>query len=360
MNMRLFSTERSFWKTVLAVLLAGTIFGACGTQSESSVTPVVACEKIQTDPLLGEPFVIYPIRSEHPATLIRYPFDSSARRSKGIVLYVHGYNDYFFQRELAKSLDSAGYAFFAIDLHRYGRSLRSSDRAFDADSVGEYFPELDSAVSMAKRLVGENLPVALIGHSTGGLVVSLYADSRNRGKNFFAIVLNSPFLDMNMNALVESVAIPAVSFLAKWFPDVKMDESPNPNYGMSLHESEKGEWDYDLRLKPLVAPPKTLGWIRAIHLGHLEVQKGLQIETPVLVMHSSCSVDEKIWTEAYAHCDGVLDVKDIHRYGAGLGKNVTLVEVEGGMHDLYLSREDVRNFALSETLRFLDSRLGAR
>lgn len=356
-NMHL--SKRKIWKFAFTALLAGIFFCACETQSEMSVSPVVTGEKIQMDPLLGAPFVIYPIRSEHPATLIRYPFDSLSRQSKGVVLYVHGYNDYFFQRHLAEKLDSADYAFFAIDLHRYGRSLRASERAFSADSVGEYFPELDSAVSMAKRIAG-NLPVALIGHSTGGLVVSLYADARNHGEDFFAVVLNSPFLDMNMNALLEKVAIPAVSFFAKWFPDFEVDESPNPNYGMSLHKSEKGEWDYDLRLKPLVAPAKTLRWIRAIHRGHLEVQKGLRIETPILVMHSSCSVDEKFWTDAYAHCDGVLDVNDIHRYGAGLGKNVTLLEVKGGMHDLYLSEENARNSALTETLRFLDNQLSIK
>ncbi len=358
MKMRL--SKMKIWKFVFVAFLAGIFLCACETQSESSISPVVTDEKIQTDPLLGAPFVIYPIRSEHPATLIRYPFDSSARQSKGVVFYVHGYNDYFFQSHLAEKLDSAGYAFFAIDLHRYGRSLRESERAFSADSVGEYFPELDSAVSMAKRLAGENLPVALIGHSTGGLIVSLYAEARNHGADFFAVVLNSPFLDMNMNALMENIAVPVVSFLAKWFPDVEVNEAPNPNYGMSLHKSEKGEWDYDLRLKPLVAPPKTLGWIRAIHRGHLKIQKGLRIKSPVLVMHSSCSVDEKVWTDAYARCDGVLDVKDIHRYGAGLGKNVTLFEVEGGMHDLYLSERDARNAALAETLRFLDNQLSIK
>lgn len=329
---------------------------ACRENSDDlTVSPVVGApvDSAAVDPLLGEPFLVYPIRSEIPATLVRYFSDTSKAR-KGIVLYVHGYNDYFFQRELAEKIDSAGYAFFAVDLHRYGRSLFPGERAFDADSVGEYFPELDSAVSMAKNLAGENLPVALLGHSTGGLIVSLYANAENRGANFFAVVLNSPFLDMNMDVLTENAAIPAVAFLAKWFPDFEIGETPNPNYGKSLFAGEKGEWNYDLRLKPLVSPAKTLRWIRAIHRGHLEVQNGLRIEAPVLVMHSACSVDGKTWTDAYLRCDGVLDVNDIRRYGAFLGKDVTLLEIEGGLHDLFLSQKNVRNFAMSEMLKFLD------
>lgn len=330
---------------------------ACRENAEAlSVTPVVTApvDSAAVDPLLGEPFRVYPIRSEIPATLVRYSSDSSKIR-KGIVLYVHGYNDYFFQRELAEKIDSAGYEFFAVDLHRYGRSLFPGERAFDADSVGEYFPELDSAVSMAKKLADGNLPIALLGHSTGGLIVSLYANAENRGANFFAVVLNSPFLDMNMDALTENVAIPAVSLLAKWFPDFEINETPNTNYGKSLFAGEMGEWNYDLRLKPFVSPAKTLRWIRAIHLGHLEVQRGLRIEAPVLVMHSACSVDEKTWTDAYLRCDGVLDVNDIRRYGAFLGKDVTLLEVEGGLHDLFLSQKNARDFAFSGMLRFLDA-----
>src|SRR5690606_6997040 len=40
------------------------------------------------------------------------------------VLYLHGYNDYFFQTHLAEHLMVHGYAFYALDLRKHGRSLR--------------------------------------------------------------------------------------------------------------------------------------------------------------------------------------------------------------------------------------------
>lgn len=39
-------------------------------------------------------------------------------------LAVHGWNDYFYQTELARYVDSIGGAFYAVDLRKYGRSLR--------------------------------------------------------------------------------------------------------------------------------------------------------------------------------------------------------------------------------------------
>ncbi|MBO9625314.1 MAG: alpha/beta hydrolase, partial [Microbacterium sp.] len=41
------------------------------------------------------------------------------------VLYVHGWSDYFFQKRLARFWTARGARFFALDLRKYGRSLRT-------------------------------------------------------------------------------------------------------------------------------------------------------------------------------------------------------------------------------------------
>lgn len=55
------------------------------------------------------------------ATLVRARPPASARMT---VLYLHGRNDYFFQTEMAQRLSDAGAAFYALDMRKYGRSLR--------------------------------------------------------------------------------------------------------------------------------------------------------------------------------------------------------------------------------------------
>ena len=42
---------------------------------------------------------------------------------KQAVLYIHGYNDYFFQKQLGDSVNAHGYNFYAMDLRKYGRSI---------------------------------------------------------------------------------------------------------------------------------------------------------------------------------------------------------------------------------------------
>lgn len=318
------------------------------------------------DPLLGAPYHIHSLQNgDFYATLIEYPFGSSPRVDaqdefpRGIILYLHGYNDYFFQKELAEKADSAGFAFFAIDLHYFGRSYREGDPRADMRSLTEYFGELDSAIALSKRIVqqsGVDLPYILIGHSMGGLNLSLYAAHRP-DSHFDAIVLNSPFLEMNFNWAVRNLALPVISSIGKIFPDVALPGTGDPNYANSLYKSRKGEWDFDTTLKTFARPKQYLGWVRGVHLGHNEIKEGLHIKAPILVMHSDCSIDSKEWVEEFTHCDGVLNHEQIAEQAPNLGENVTTVTIPDGLHDLYLSPKPVRDKAYDETFRFIDKNL---
>jgi alpha-beta hydrolase superfamily lysophospholipase len=314
----------------------------------------------ETDKFLGEPFKMHEFEAENfHATLVGYPFDSakdsvSSRVPKAAVLYIHGFNDYFFQQELAQQVDSAGYSFFAIDLHKYGRSYRSGETIGELRDISEYYAEIDSAISMIREAEGDSVPFVLMGHSTGGLIACLYAADRRNGEGIAAVVLNSPFLEMNYIWPVRRLAVPVLSALGGVFPDVGIPRSENLNYDKSLHKSESGEWDYDHNLKVPGSLPIDLGWLHAIHQGHVRVQQGLHLMPPVLVMHSGCSYRDDDWSEEYTYCDGVLDVEHIHEYGANLGPNVKLEQIEGGLHDLILSHKPVRDTVYQKMFDFLD------
>ncbi len=221
--------------------------------------------QVQTDMELGEPFKVYPIETSPDShavfhsTLIEYPFGSSPRADsqnnvslRGIVLYVHGYNDYFFQKELAEKSDSAGFAFFAIDLHYNGRSYSEGEPRSDMRSVKEYYAELDAAVALSKKIAakGSNakLPFVILGHSQGGLITPNYLNERN-SEDFAALVLNSPFLDYKNSWFVRNVAFPVFSDIALLFPDMAAPAQESPKYNISLLKSEKGEWEFNRDLK---------------------------------------------------------------------------------------------------------------
>lgn len=324
------------------------------------------------DSVLGTPFRRYAMHTmpvygkEFHSTLIEYPYGSSkrtdslaAKSAHGIILYVHGYNDYFFQKELAEKADSAGYAFFAIDLHYCGRSLMPGDARGDMRNMREFFAELDYAVELARVITKEradSLPMVLMGHSQGGLLAAFYADHRPEEK-FAALVLNSPFFDFNFNWLVRNLAIPVVSEIAMYLPDFSIGSSGNPNYAYSLDKKYYGEWLYNTEWKSESRPEQFLGWVRAIHKAQQELHRGFHINSPTLVMHGDCTEKGEEWSENYMHCDGVLDVEHIEKWAPKVGPNVKTETVAGGLHDLFLSRKAVRDEAYAKAFRFIDESL---
>lgn len=259
------------------------------------------------------------------------------------VLYVHGYNDYFFQSQLGDSIVSHGYNFYAVDLRKYGRSLLPHQEPFYCKSLTEYFADIDSALTIIAK--EGNTKVFLMGHSTGGLITSLYLNNKKQA-SVAGLILNSPFLDMNMSWFMERIAIPVVSFLGKFFPNMKVQGYGKASYSHSLLSNHKGEWYFNTDWKMLNSYPKRAGWIRAIHIGQKQVKKGLTISCPVLVLSSDkSSVEKEEWNDRYLSSDIVLDVNDIQTRGAGLGNQVTRDTVPDGIHDLILSPEPARSVA---------------
>lgn len=309
------------------------------------------------DSVLGAPFEIRQIDlgadSDGPlvATLIRL---APVGRTSRAVIYLHGFNDYFFQKEMAERFVSAGYAFFAVDMHKYGRSYRPGQRRGGLRDIRDYYPELDSAFAVIRR--AGYTSVALIGHSTGGLIAALYAEDRRFHLPMCAVILNSPFLDMNYPKILEKTLIPGLSYLAAYCPGCEIPIFLNsPYYVESLHRSYRGEWNFRLDWKKRKSIPIDFGWLHAIHQAQLRVQAGLHIPCPVFVMHSDTSFQSFSWNEEYRTSDAVLDVHDIEQYGARLGPRVTLMTIHGGMHDLVLSRKPVRDRVYREMLLFLDA-----
>lgn len=287
------------------------------------------------------------------STLVRKQATDSTHRA---VLYVHGYNDYFFQEEMASRWVDEGYNFYAIDLRKYGRSLREGQWEYEVRDMSEYFADIDSALSVIER--EGNDQIVLMGHSTGGLTTSLYCESKGENLVVDALILNSPFFEWNYSALFRNVLIPAVSFLGKYFPDWGLpDATKNSNYGMSLLAEYYGEWTFDTKLKRLQSRGERFGWIRAIDEGHKIIHRGLNVSCPILLMHSDKSIRGNEWTPAFLTGDAVLDVDHIAHYGRNLGSDVTDVTIEDGLHDLFLSRKEVREEAYRNVFDWLKKKL---
>ncbi len=253
------------------------------------------------------------------ATLVRLPVASAP---KGAVLYVHGFIDYFFQRHVAERFAAEGYAFYALDLRKHGRSLRSHQHPNFCKSIKEYYADLTEAL----RIIAA--PVLLAGHSTGGLVCALYAHEGERRRQVKALWLNSPFFDFNVSPARRPLLV-AAARLGRLSPFLSDPHPVSPAYFKSIHKDYGGEWEFDLNLKPIEGFPAYYGWLAAIRAAHAAVHRGLAIDCPVLAMHSD-------------DADIVLNWRHIARWSRRLGKDVTVLSFPGGLHDLSLSKKEIR------------------
>jgi alpha-beta hydrolase superfamily lysophospholipase len=278
------------------------------------------------------------------ATLVRR---AGGERSEHAVLYLHGWNDYFFQTHVADAFSAAGFAFYALDLRRYGRSLRLGQlRGFIAD-LTEYDQELSAAADL---IAAQHRQLTLVGHSTGGLTATLWA--ADHPDRVAGVILNSPWLDLQGSAMVRALGGPVIDALGGNRPTAALPLPDSGFYARTIHVAQEGEWDYDTELKTSPSPAIRVGWLRAVLQGHQKVAAGLGLPMPVLVMTSARTDFARKWHDGLHTADTVLDVEQIARRATKLGRHVTIVRFEGGLHDLFLSRPAVRDRVLDEVVRW--------
>ncbi|HEY5786755.1 MAG TPA: alpha/beta hydrolase [Microlunatus sp.] len=278
------------------------------------------------------------------ATLVRR---AGGERSRHAVLYLHGWNDYYFQTHVADVLSAAGFAFYAIDLRRYGRSLRLGQlRGFIAD-LSEYDQELSAAADL---IAADHDELTLMGHSTGGLTATLWA--AEHPERVAGVILNSPWLDLQGSAMVRALGGPVIDAIGGNRPTAVIPLPDSGFYARTIHASQEGEWDYDTELKTSPSPAIRVGWLRAVLQGHQKVAAGLGLPMPVLVMTSARTDFARRWHEGHRTADTVLDVEQIARRATKLGRHVTIVKFDGGLHDLFLSRPAVREAVFAELVRW--------
>jgi alpha-beta hydrolase superfamily lysophospholipase len=282
--------------------------------------------------------------------------DLPPAQARGVVLYVHGFTDYFFQQELADFFAARGLEFYALDLRKCGRARKPGQTAHYISDLALYDEELDRALEIVTTAhPGE--PVVLAAHSTGGLIVPLWLSRRRLAgrpaASVAAVVLNSPWLDLQGSWVLRGPVTQLLRVLGKVRPFLMIKVRPGP-YGRTLHVSGTGEWDYDLELKPLGGFPVTAGWMNAIRRAQAQEHHGVETGVPTLVLRST---ESRPSSESSDRADIVIDTTHIAKWAPRLGRQVTDVPVKDARHDVFLSLPEVRATAYSALADWLDRRL---
>lgn len=281
------------------------------------------------------------------ATLVRRqpPTEVSAA-----VLYVHGFTDYFFQTEMADFFTERGFAFYALDLRKCGRSRRPGQTAHYVSDLALYDQEIEKSLEII-RAETDGKPALLSAHSTGGLILPLWLNRVNRrpggskGAGIVGLVLNSPWFDLQGKAWMRTIGTKAIEAYAKVKPKDIIKLPATDAYGMSLHVSGHGEWEFNTDYKPLDGFRVTYGWLTAVRRGQAKLHRGLDIGVPSLVLRSTRSKFASKWSPAVDDADAVLDVTQIARWAGCLGDAVSVVPIEGARHDVFISKDEPRKQA---------------
>lgn len=287
------------------------------------------------------------------ATLVR----KTRHNPRFILLYLHGRNDYFFQTELSETIDHSGGAFYALDLRKYGRSLRPWQTIGYIDDLSAYDEDISAALDLI-RLDHPDLPLIVMGHSTGGLIAALWA-YRHPGA-CTGLILNSAWLDLQKYASMKPALKGVLDRVAARSPHAPVIGAGSDTYSRSLSggweqsgfplperlEAYRDDpavrgWVYAPEWKRPDSYPVPAAWLAAVIRGQEEIEKNAHIDCPVLSMTSTRSVLDEKWSPDVFSSDIVLDVNAIRKRAVNLSDCVTMARLPG-KHDLATSDPDVR------------------
>lgn len=308
--------------------------------------------------VLGAPFerLELPLGEDHEgpvvATLVRRrhsPTDTLLQPRGPLhgvdVLYVHGWSDYFFQVELAERLERLGARFHALDLRKYGRSLRPHQTPGDVGELATYDEDIAAALDVisTEHRGGPRRRLVPMGHSTGGLTLSLWA--ARHPELVDGLLLNSPWLEFQGAAIGRALVAPVLKLGARRNPLAPMPAVDPGFYTRTVSAAGEGSWTYDQRWRPERGFPLHPGWLSAVFDGQARVEAGLGMTVPALVLLSDKSMLQPRWDEGMAHADVALNVDVVAHRALSLGDEVTVRRLRGALHDVVLSEPAVREQA---------------
>lgn len=291
------------------------------------------------------------------ATLVRTSVNADMiDPAKPAILWVHGMSDYFFQTHVAEAFTAAGYAFYAIDLRRCGRSRQNGEYWHYTEDLANYFPELSDALRL---ITAEHEAVVPLAHSAGGLITSLWVDHVRRTApedhaRIHGLILNSPWIDLQFNPLLVKSAKPALKAIGRVLPRLPFPGKGSTTYGQSTHADHHGEWNFNTRLKPLDGHKKYAGWFRAIVTGQERIHSDdVDTGVPLLTLVSSHSYLRQEYSPAADAADTVLDVEQIRKWAPHLSTDTEIAIIDGAVHDVFLSGKHARDAAFKACFQWL-------
>jgi acylglycerol lipase len=199
---------------------------------------------------------------------------SSARAA---IVVVHGLAEHGGRyAATAASLVKAGFAVHAVDYRGHGES---EGARVHVDSVGEYVADVREGLDAVRRR-HPGLPVFLLGHSQGGLIVLKLALDDPAG--LAGIVVTSPFLAVHPRSRPSAFTRAGAALLRHVAPRLPL----HTRIDVSVLSRDPSVGEAYAR-DPLVSGKASAGWLAAITRAQREVMAAApSLRVPALVMAS--------------------------------------------------------------------------
>ena len=158
-------------------------------------------------------------------------------------MYVHGWNDYFYRRHESEFWESLGIPFYAVDLRKFGRSLRDGQTPGYIEDLHDYAAEFNALRDLVVAEQGEQVRILLVAHSQGGLSSVLWLNSQ-RTHHVEAVALDSPWLELQGNRMFRILSTPVVQAFQLGGGKTVMPMRDPGFYYRCIDCETGGDWDY--------------------------------------------------------------------------------------------------------------------
>ena len=266
----------------------------------------------------------------------------SDKHNTTLVVWIPGLNDTFYHQHIFQHGAFKGCDILLLHFNDYtpyttshpapSHHLPTAETPYNSEDFYEHFPQIDRLLH--PYLDGDPLrskysKYILYGHSTGGLIASVYCANGKYANFFSGLILNDPFLDFNEAWYVEwfsryAYILPQTNHLGisglRFNKNTKMT-SGGPSKPKQLI-ADAG-WDVNEALK--TSPPTTAGFILASAKFHHIVQSSTHSLThiPVLLLIANDT----------SHT--MLNSSETRMYGSNISSNTTTVMCKNCHHDVF-------------------------
>ncbi len=198
--------------------------------------------------------------------------------ARGALTLIHGFGEHIGRYgHVFEALNEAGVSVLGLDVRGHGQS--EGRRAF-LYNFGEYIDDVDVALRLTRERA-EGLPLFLLGHSQGGLVVAAYAVERCEASCELAgLVLSSPGVRFKVQVPAWKDALGRA--MSKAWPSLAIPSGLDPaflSHDTAIVEAYKAD--------PLVATKATARWYtESLDAQQHVLQRASHIRLPVLVLQA--------------------------------------------------------------------------